>query len=432
MTEERPLVASHVVRSGCAWRAGIRKGDEIVSVNGTPIRDEVDFRFETAQSFSMVVVRRRGRIRAAQLQRNANAEVGIAFADAVVACCSNHCIFCFIDQMPPGLRASLYIKDEDARHSFVNGNYVTLAAMTWPDLDRLCSQGLSPLYVSVHATDSKIRQRMLGNNRIGDILEQLRFLEKNGIRFHAQIVVCPGINNGAVLMRSLRDLCNFTTGMLSVAVVPVGLTKFRKRKLAPVDAKEATRICAAVSLQSDRDMRKNGGIRRIFLADELFLKAKLPLPPRRYYRDYPQIENGVGLVRTLLDEWAAIKRNPSRPRAASVTRSVVIVTSESAYPFLARIGRWLSQRISKAGVATIAVHNEFFGGGVTVAGLLTARDLIRDVRAYDSVPDMVVIPSVMLNRLGRTLDGYSVKRIGKSLGARVVAAATIDEIIRCL
>jgi NifB/MoaA-like Fe-S oxidoreductase len=212
----------------------------------------------------------------------------------------------------------------------------------------------------------------------------------------------------------------------------VGLTKFRKRKLAPVDAKEATRICAAVSLQSDRDMRKNGGIRRIFLADELFLKAKLPLPPRRYYRDYPQIENGVGLVRTLLDEWAAIKRNPSRPRAASVTRSVVIVTSESAYPFLARIGRWLSQRISKAGVATIAVHNEFFGGGVTVAGLLTARDLIRDVRAYDSVPDMVVIPSVMLNRLGRTLDGYSVKRIGKSLGARVVAAATIDEIIRCL
>jgi putative radical SAM enzyme (TIGR03279 family) len=401
-------------------------------VNGTPIHDEVDFRFETAQLFSSVVVRRRSGIRAVQLQRSANTEVGVVFADADVACCSNHCVFCFIDQMPPGLRASLYIKDEDTRHSFVNGNYVTLAAMTWPDLDRLCSQGLSPLYVSVHATDAKIRRRMLGNNRIGDIMEQLRFLEKNGIRFHAQIVVCPGINDGAVLKCSITDLCNFASGMLSVAVVPVGLTKFRKRKLLPVDAKEATRICVAVSLQSDRDMHKNRGVRRLFLADELFLLAKLPIPPRRYYGDYPQIENGVGLVRTLLNEWAAIKRNPARALKKSAKRSVVIVTSESAHPFLARIGSWLSQNISKANIATVAVRNEFFGGGVTVAGLLTARDVIRDVRGCKPSPETVIIPSVMLNRLGRTLDGYSVKRIGKSLGARVTAAATIDEIIRCL
>jgi putative radical SAM enzyme (TIGR03279 family) len=392
-------------------------------------------RFGTAQPVSHLAVRRGGRTFCVKLVRPPNVELGMRFADAALSLCANHCIFCFIDQMPAGLRKTLYVKDEDVKHSFANGNYVTLGAMTYEELDRLCSLGLSPLYVSVHATDKRVRQRMLGNTNIGDIMHQLGFLEKNGVGFHAQIVVCPGFNNGAVLEQSIRDLCTFTRGLLSVAVVPVGLTRFKKKMLEPVDRNEAGRICFTVNALSDADMRRRG-TRRVFLADELFILAGLPIPKRQYYEDYPQLENGIGLVRTLLDEWRGVKRElavagPHAQRKSPAPK-ILVVTSESAHPYLARIARELSTRGAGARVAAVAAKNRFFGGGVTVAGLLTARDIIRTVKRTGGQWDCVAIPAVVLNFRGHTLDGYSVRRIGKAVGARVTAIRSIGELVKLL
>jgi putative radical SAM enzyme (TIGR03279 family) len=424
------------VAPGLPGRAcGIRKGDEVISVNGAPVADETDFRFGTAQQVSRIVVRRNRNVISLELLRPHNTETGVSFADAGVARCSNHCIFCFIDQMPPGLRASLYVKDEDVMHSFINGNYVTLTAMTPARLGRICRLGLSPLYVSVHATNHAVRQRMLGNRNIGVIMDQLGFLEKNGVRFHAQIVVCPGFNDGQVLTRTILDLCGFAKGLLSVAVVPVGLTKYQNRILRPVGRAQARRIYSEVAILSDRDMRRTGR-RRVFCADELFIAAGLPIPPRRYYEEYPQLENGVGLVRRLLNEWSAVKRMLSHTRMdcckQSRVRSVLLVTSESAQPYIARIAEELPRFLPGLQIREVAVKNEFFGGHVSVAGLLTAADIIRAVRKTGGRGERVILPGIVLNRFGHTLDGYSLKRIGTTLGAVVSAAGSISELVRLL
>ena len=399
--------------------------------------DEVDFRFGTAQPVSEIRVRRKTAILTKLLKRPSRALVGVRFADQGMARCSNHCIFCFIDQMPKGLRRSLYIKDEDARHSFANGNYVTLGAMPFEELGRICSLGLSPLYVSVHATDPHVRRTMLGNRHIPDIMRQLGYLEKNGISFHTQIVVCPGFNNGAILAGSLDDLCSFTRGLLSIAVVPVGLTRYRRNILRHVDRDEARRICSHVMSVSEKDRRRHGR-RRVFLADEMFLLAGLSIPPRSYYEDYPQIENGVGLVRMLLDEWKKIKRNhvwkhagpPAWKRSRS--RKLLIVTSESAFPFMKKIAVQLNGIFPGVTAEAFAVRNEFFGGKVTVAGLLTGKDIIKQVKAIKTRWNRIVLPGIIFNSRGHTLDGYSAERIRKSLGARAAVVHSLEELVNLL
>jgi putative radical SAM enzyme (TIGR03279 family) len=431
------LTIYSVIKGLPAWKAGLRKGDVVLSINTQPVADEVDFRFGTAQPVSEIRVRRKAGILTLLLKRPPGALVGIRFFDQDPARCSNHCIFCFIDQMPKGLRRSLYIKDEDTRHSFANGNYVTLGAMTFEELEQICSLGLSPLYVSVHATDLRVRRTMLGNAHISDIMHQLGFLEKNGISFHTQIVVCPGFNNGAVLARSLDDLCGFTRGLLSIAVVPVGLTRYGRKSLIPVDADEARRICSLVMAKSEKDNRRFGS-RRIFLADEFFILAGIPIPPRSYYADYPQIENGVGLVRTLLDEWKDIKRDHfrkcSEPAAGKRGRSrrILIITSESAFPFLNKIVGWFSGIFPGVAVEAFAVRNEFFGGEVTVAGLLTGSDIIRQVKAAGPGRVRVVLPGIIFNTRGHTLDGYSAERIRQNLGGGVSVAHSLKDLVKLL
>jgi putative radical SAM enzyme (TIGR03279 family) len=420
-----------------AAKSGLRKNDVVVSVNRHPVIDEFDFRFHTACDESRIVVRRGNRLVRLTIHRPSGIGLGIQFAQRSVRRCSNRCVFCFIDQMPPGLRRSLYVKDEDIGHSFTNGNYVTLSTTPYDELERVAGLGLSPLFVSVHATQDDIRRMMLGNCKAYAIMDQLRFLARSGVWFHTQIVVCPGYNDGAVLRSSIRDLLSLKQGLLSVAIVPVGLTKHRRRNpLQPVTAEIARSTVSLVEKIGENDARKHGR-RRVFCADEFFIGATMPIPPRAYYEDYPQIGNGVGLVRQLLEEWKSVKRRISRQRdskgaarpAESAVRRVMIVTSESAAGFLAAIVSDMNLIFPCVDTRVAVVKNEFFGGHVTVAGLLTGRDIMRTVRRMPGLWDRIIVPGIVFNQRGYTLDGYSASRIEKDLGMPVSSVDSLKILV---
>jgi putative radical SAM enzyme (TIGR03279 family) len=417
-----------------AAESGLKKNDIVVSVNRHPVIDEFDFRFHTACDESHIVVRRGKGLMRLTIRRPSGVGLGIRFAQRPVRRCANRCLFCFIDQMPPGLRKSLYVKDEDIGHSFTNGNYVTLSTTPYDELERVAGLGLSPLFVSVHATQDAVRRVMLGNCKAYAIMDQLRFLAQSGVSFHTQIVVCPGYNDGAVLRSSIRHLLSLKHGLLSVAIVPVGLTKHRRRHpLRPVTAELARSTVSLVEKIGENDARKHGR-RRVLCADEFFICAKMAIPPRDYYGDYPQIGNGVGLVRQLMEEWKAVKRRISRRRnlkgpGRRAVRRVMIITSESAADYLAAIASDMNRIFPRVDTHAVAVKNEFFGGHVTVAGLLTGRDIMRTIRRMAGPWDRVIVPGVIFNHRGHTLDGFSALRIEKDLGLPVSSVDSLKILV---
>jgi len=434
MTKMTGILVTRLETSSPLHKEGLRAGDRIMAVDGYPIDDELDLRFYAAAPEFRLEVLRRGRVRNLDITRKAGAALGVEFGPETIRRCANRCIFCFIDQMPPGLRSTLYIKDDDLTHSFLNGNYVTLAGAREADLRKILRLGLSPLFISVHATDSRIRRTMLGNRRAPDIMEQLRLLCGNDIRLHTQIVVCPGYNDGAVLKQTLRDLLSLRDCLLSVAVVPVGLTRFRTFPLPPVDRQVAGEICSMVGHISDLDQKKRG-LRRVFLADELLLKAGLPIPPASYYEDYPQIENGVGLVRRLLDSWNRAKRQfrrqPSPSRRTGAKRRYFLATSVSAFPFLNGIAQEIGRLCPGITVEAAPILNRFMGESVTVAGLIGAADVLRVIATAKRAGciEGVLLPAVMFNYAGSTLDGYSAARIGMQSGVAVTVIDAVEELL---
>jgi putative radical SAM enzyme (TIGR03279 family) len=338
--------------------------------------------------------------------------------------------------MPKGLRKSLYVKDEDLGHSFTNGNYVTLSATPYSELERITAIGLSPIFISVHATQHDVRLRLLGIKKAFPILDQMRFLEKSNIQFHTQIVVCPGFNAGDVLAKSIRDLLSFKKGLQSIAIVPVGLTKHRKLILDSVSEKLAGEICRYIQKESDKDTAMHGR-RRLFLADEFFIKANISIPSKKYYEDYPQIENGVGLVRQLLEEWRLLKKEQQSPfkktkRESSKKKQLLVITSHSAFAYVNKIIKEMSAFSEKVGFSVVAADNRFFGASVTVAGLLTAGDIVRTIRGQKEQYDRVFVPAVMFNFRGNTLDGFSAKRMEKEARVRMTVTNSLKDIAKQL
>ena len=429
----RGLRVRGVAAGSPAGRAGVKKGDTVLAVNGTPVEDDLDFLFHAEPpAFVLTVLRDGGR---RQIAVEAPGPTGLRFAPRRIGRCANKCVFCFVDQLPKGMRKSLYVKDEDYRHSFLYGNYVTLAGAKRSDLDTIATLRLSPLYVSVHATDPKVRRRLLSNPRAADIMRQLRYLLGRGIRVHTQIVVCPGYNDKGVLRRSLEELLALGDGVLSVAVVPVGRTRYGSPGLRQVSAGEAREICDLIGLQGDRE-KKNSGFRRVFAADELFLRAGRTIPARGYYEDYPQIENGVGLVRRTLEEWSSVRRRLRRSKpyvsAPSGTRRVGIVTSRSAAACMTTIARGLERMLPGTHIEVVAVENRFFGASVTVAGLLTARDIRTALRARGHGWEAAILPRAIFNYRGYTLDGYSQQRLQRVAGVPLVVAGSVEEMVRLI
>jgi len=415
------------VRPGSpAARAGLGVGDRIVAVNDEPVRDAIDFRFHSGDAFLDLVVERVGGAGPGTTTRHAHAlkrrgsDLGLELAapqPGEIATCANKCVFCFVHQLPKGLRRSLYVKDDDYRLSFLHGNYITLSDLAEEDISRIVAQRLSPLYVSVHATDTTLRERLLGfPGASAEILPRLERLAKAGIRTHAQIVLCPDWNDGANLDRTVHDLAHLHPHVATTAIVPVGLTRHRARlpALRSLTAEEAGALVTTVE-NWQRQFSSALGSRFVFLADEIYLLGERPLPPGRAYEGFPIVEDGVGLVRRFEDGFTrALKRRRRRGR----TRDSTIVTGTMFAP---RLGRLLAAAgFDPARVRVAAIANELFGHSIGVAGLLTGQDIQQQLAARSDLGEVVLVPAIALRDVGGVfLDDHTPSDLERDLGVRV-------------
>ncbi len=419
-----------VLPDSVAHAAGLQVGDRVLSVNGAPLRDIVDWRFHTAGEQMELAYEREDERLFVTLNKGYDEDLGLSFADDLfdnMHICKNKCVFCFLYQQPKGLRPSLYIKDDDYRLSFLHGNYVTLTNLKEGELDRICEQKLSPMFVSIHATDPEVRRKMLGRKQPEPILPILNQLADAGILIHGQVVLCPGYNDGEHLHQTVRELAALNPdargtygGVVSLAVVPIGITQFRER-LAPVTVvspEYSSRILDWAESQREQ-FRKTLGSRFLFFSDEFYLGAKREVPPRRHYEGFPQLEDGVGLVRLFLDDLEKVKR--SLPKSIPVPHSYTLLTGESAAPLLLQFADMMS-RVEGLTVSVCVVHNYFFEGNITVAGLIVGKDIIRVVSEHPNVGETIIIPSVMM-RDGEDvfLDEMTLPQVAHALGRRMIA-----------
>ena len=393
-------------------------GDRLLAVNGQSLRDLIDYSYFTASEEELLleIEKADGELWELEVQRHAGESLGLTFSAPAPARCANNCLFCFVHQLPKGLRKPLYVKDEDYRLSFLNGNYVTLANLKASALNRIIEQRLSPLYISVHATNPDLRERMLGKTGIPGVLEQLQRLAAARIVMHTQVVLCPGINDGEELQRTVTELAALYPAVQSLAVVPLGLTAHRQNlpQLTPVDAGYAREFVSVWQPQAEALRRK---LRQpfLFLADEFFLKADLPFPSIKEYGDFPQIENGVGMVPFFLKEAARLIR---RIRPIGTFRATV-VTGASSYAF---VRDFLTQLADRSGVniEPLAVENRLFGSSVTVSGLVAGNDIAAAVAGHD-IGSCLLVPDVMLKEgEGVFLDDVSLAGLELRIGCPVL------------
>jgi putative radical SAM enzyme (TIGR03279 family) len=370
--------------------AGIRNNDRLISINGNVINDELDLAFYSQETSLLIKLKRGNKTVTALIQKEEYESTGITLDQLKIQTCKNNCIFCFVNQLPKGLRRSLYVKDEDYRFSFLFGNYVTLSNLTKAERKRIIEQRMSPLYISVHTTNHELRKTMLGNKKASNIITELKMFKSKKIKFHTQIVLCPGYNDGKELESTIRDLSAFFPYMMSVAVVPAGLTKHRGKPLTPVSRDDSTKAINMIEKFQKRFLKKYGDA-VVFGSDELFIKAGLPFPPVKLYGDFPQIENGVGMVPDFIHSSHSIK-------LSSYTfskRKFITFSGVSFYPYLERFIDKIIEN-SKVSLDMVPVINYFFGESVTVTGLLTGRDIIKTLSDKTGKDDIILIPDVVL------------------------------------
>ncbi|MEA3345825.1 MAG: DUF512 domain-containing protein [Chloroflexota bacterium] len=375
-------------------------------------------------------VRRGDREFSIEAQREYGQELGLDFVQPLfngIRRCSNACKFCFVNQLPQGMRSSLYIKDDDLRLSFLTGSFVTLTNLTEADWERLAQQHLSPLYVSVHATEPSLRRCIFGRP-VPDILSQIRRLGRLGIHIHSQVVLVPELNDGLHLRRTVFDLAELYPVVESVALVPVGLTKYHRGGCRPYTMAEARRLLAQVAPWR-RDFRRRWGVNFVYPADEWYLLAGEPIPPAEAYDGFPQLENGIGLVRELVDNWEESKGALEAGQPVSFRGSrLTLVCGTLIAPTLEGIAHELSALIG-ASIDVVPVVNHFFGPTVTVSGLLTGQDVVGALRGRE-LGDAVILPRTMFDASGeRTLDEWTPSQLSERLGAPIWCAGNLGEIV---
>ena len=415
------VLVSGVSKKSIADKKGIKPGDVLVSVNSHEINDVLDYRFYIKEEKLILALVSNGKAKKVHLRKDEDDDLGLEFDSYLMDRqhrCTNRCIFCFVDQMPPGMRETLYFKDDDSRMSFLFGSYVTLTNLTEHDVSRLIEMHISPVNVSVHTMNPELRVKMMKNKHAGECLSILKRLADAGIKLNTQLVLCPGINDGKELEYSLSELEKLLPSIQSIAAVPVGLTKFREnlpalRTYTPQEARETIEI---VDSFGERCLEKYG-VRLAFCADEFYLTAGMPIPDEEYYEDYPQLENGVGLWRNLEAEFSSALGQSSLEK--DIERRVSIATGVAAYPLLECLCRLVSEKYPLVKADVFEIKNDFFGRSVTVAGLVTGKDLISQLKDKPHA-ETLIIPSVMLRSEGDVfLDDVSLEDVEKALSVSV-------------
>ena len=401
-----------------AERAGVRTGEKLLSINGHSVEDVLDYRFFGYDPDPVLVLEDpNGVQRRVQVKKGDAEELGLNFDTYLMdepRPCSNHCLFCFVDQMAPGCRDTLYFKDDDARLSFLMGNYITLTNLSEREAQRIIDLRISPINVSVHATDPKLRSVLLGSKAGAESLRYMRAFAQAGIVMNGQIVLCPGYNDGGQLQRTMEDMAEW--GFASCSVVPVGLTKFREKlsRLEPVSRECAAQVIEQVEAFGEKCLEKYGS-RLFFCSDELFIRAGRDLPGEDYYEGYVQIENGVGMLRSLIAEFEAGLRLED---AAVEASAFTIATGVSARPFLQDLADQVRTKLGVCGEVA-AIENDFFGHTIDVAGLVTGGDLIRQLQQR-KLGKRLLIPVNMLRHGGDVfLDDLHVSDVETALGVPV-------------
>ncbi|BCG48407.1 PDZ domain protein [Citrifermentans bremense] len=410
------LIVDRVMPGSIAEELEIEPGDRLISVNGHPLRDVIDYNYHSADDLlDLELEKADGEFWELEVEREEGEPLGLSFEAPLPARCGNNCVFCFVHQLPKGLRGPLYVKDEDYRLSFLYGNYVTLANIGRVELDRIKEQRLSPLYISVHATDPKLREDLLGKSGILPILDVMKELAEARITMHTQVVLCPGWNDGEAFARTVEDLASMHPAVASLAVVPVGLTEHRKHlpPLTPLTREFAASFIGEWSSKA-RFLEERLGEPFLFLADEFYIKGEIPFPPLESYGDLPQLENGVGMIPLFLSEAEQVLEEAEPVPGARVT----VVTGESPYNYLSGFLAQLSEATG-ASVVAVAVKNRLFGPSVTVTGLVCGRDIISALQGVE-LGDLVLVPDVMLKEgEGVFLDDLTVDDLERELGKPV-------------
>lgn len=410
-----PAIVSNVLKDSIASELELEKGDEIISINGEKPKDLIDFRYMMCEeNLDLEIKKLNGEVEIYEIEKDFDEDLGVVFESAVfdrIKPCTNRCIFCFVDQQPDGLRKSLYIKDDDYRLSYLQGTYVTLTNLTQKDRERIESLHLGPLYVSVHTTNPDLRAKMLNNPKAANILEDLKWLKKADIPVHAQIVLCPGYNDGKELERTLDDFAKFKSIIRSVAIVPVGITKFHKNNL-----KEITKENALHVIKQVEDFNKKVKKHLAMASDEFFLKADYPVPERKYYGSFSQIEDGVGALRLLMDDFEKNKKH-LRTKTLDTPKKLTLATTFSAADVIKKVAEELNG-INNLECEVVVLRNNFFGENVIVAGLITGQDLINQLKGKDI--ETLVLPSIMLRPFTNDfLDNITISDVENALGCKV-------------
>lgn len=400
---------------------GIKADDVLISINGNEIMDVLDYQFYATESKLLLEIERNGKKHPVSLKKKDYEDLGLNFCTYLMdeqKPCRNKCVFCFIDQLPKGLRDSLYFKDDDSRLSFLFGNYITLTNISEHEVDRIIKMHISPINISVHTTNPKLRNRMMHNRFAGDSLKVLYRLAEAGTKINCQLVLCPGWNDGDELKKTLDDLTSLYPSVQSIAAVPLGMTKYRDglEKLTPYNKESARATVSIIEEYGDKCLKKYG-TRIVYAADEFYLKAELPMPDEDYYEEYAQLDNGVGMCTLLKSEFVQAVNEENMPYDESV--NVSIATGTAAYPLLCELVDIAKKKWHNLNCKVFEIKNNFFGESITVSGLVTGGDLISQLKNQD-LGNTLLLPSSMFRAQGDImLDDTSVNDIETALNVRV-------------
>lgn len=415
------VVIKSVEKGSPAYKAGIRSGDTLLSIDGNEIVDVLDYRFyQDNERLTAEFIDSSGKTRTAKIKKGEYEELGLEFDTYLMDkkhSCRNKCVFCFIDQLPKGLRESLYFKDDDSRLSFLFGNYITLTNITEHEVERIIKMHISPINISVHTTNPELRVKMMANKNAGKVLEIIERFNDAGIKLNCQLVLCPGYNDGAELERTLSDLSRLENAEC-IAAVPVGLTRYREglARIEPFNKQTAGAVLRIIDKYGDICLKKYGQ-RRIYGADEFYLLAEREIPEADYYGDFLQLENGVGLWSLLRSE--ALQSLEDCDYVPQVERRVSLASGEAAYPLIKMIADKCAEKNPLLSARVFAIKNNFFGGKINVSGLVTATDIEQQLNG-ENLGEELLIPSVMLRAEGDMfLDSVTVDELSGRLGVKI-------------